>query len=242
MTTKSVYAAIAAVSKAMASEGISKTRRNEQQGYRFRGIDEVMNALAPMLVEHGLLILPRMLSRDATSYAAKSGGTIFNVAVEAEFDFVSVSDGSVHVVKMFGEAMDSADKATNKAMSAAYKYAAFQAFCIPTEGDNDADASHHEVASERQPAKPKAAKAKASSQPETPAFKPASQLPLTKPQLERLGSIAKRVGRQSAEVTAWLNKRYGVKNAGQLQQSQYDEVVSALEARGPLPMPGDGAE
>src|SRR5690606_19364534 len=45
-----------------------------------------------------------------------------------------------------GEAMDSADKATNKAMSAAYKYAAFQTFCIPTEGDNDADATTHEVA------------------------------------------------------------------------------------------------
>jgi hypothetical protein len=42
--------------------------------------------------------------------------------------------------------MDSGDKASNKAMSAAYKYAAFQAFCIPTEGDNDADATTHEVA------------------------------------------------------------------------------------------------
>jgi hypothetical protein len=54
-------------------------------------------------------------------------------------------DGSKHVVKTCGEAMDSADKATNKAMSAAYKYALFQAFCIPTEGDNDADATTQEV-------------------------------------------------------------------------------------------------
>jgi hypothetical protein len=43
--------------------------------------------------------------------------------------------------------MDSGDKATNKAMSAAYKYAAFQAFSIPTESDNDADASTHVVQS-----------------------------------------------------------------------------------------------
>jgi hypothetical protein len=62
-----------------------------------------------------------------------------------EFNFVSALDGSKHTVKTFGEAMDSADKATNKAMSAAYKYAAFQAFCIPTEGDTDADATTHEV-------------------------------------------------------------------------------------------------
>jgi len=45
--------------------------------------------------------------------------------------------------------MDSGDKATNKAMSAAYKYMAFQTFAIPTEGDNDADAHTHEVASKR---------------------------------------------------------------------------------------------
>ena len=51
-------------------------------------------------------------------------------------------------VTTYGEAMDSGDKATNKAMSAAYKYAAMQAFCIPTEGDNDADATTHEVAAE----------------------------------------------------------------------------------------------
>jgi hypothetical protein len=65
--------------------------------------------------------------------------------VHAEFDFVSASDGSKHTVSTFGEAMDSGDKATNKAMSAAYKYAAFQAFAIPTEGDNDPDNSTHEV-------------------------------------------------------------------------------------------------
>jgi hypothetical protein len=62
-----------------------------------------------------------------------------------EFAFVSVSDGSTHIVKTYGEAMDSADKATNKAMSAAYKYACLQTFCIPTEGDNDADATTHTV-------------------------------------------------------------------------------------------------
>jgi hypothetical protein len=53
-------------------------------------------------------------------------------------------------VQTYGEAMDSADKATNKAMSAAYKYAAFLAFCIPTEGDNDADATTPEPAARPQ--------------------------------------------------------------------------------------------
>jgi len=146
---RSVYECIVAVAGEMAREGIAKTRNNAQQGYKFRGIDEVMNALAPMLAKYKLLILPRVLSRESVERVTQKGGTLFYVTVECEFDFVSAEDGSKHTVKTYGEAMDSADKATNKAMSAAYKYAAFQTFCIPTEGDNDADAHTHEVSSSR---------------------------------------------------------------------------------------------
>jgi hypothetical protein len=116
-------------------------------GYNFRGIDDVYNAIAPLLAKHSLCILPRVLTRECVERSSKSGGALFYVTVEVEFDFVSAEDGSKHTVKTFGEAMDSGDKATNKAMSAAYKYAAFQAFSIPTEADNDADAHTHAVAS-----------------------------------------------------------------------------------------------
>lgn len=141
-----IYKAIAAVTAEIAKEGISKDRKNEQQGYRFRGIDDVYNALSPIIAKHGLVILPRVLHRECVERTTSKGGAIFYVTVEVEFDFIAAEDGSKHTVKTFGEAMDSADKATNKAMSAAYKYAAMQAFCIPTEGDNDADASTHEIA------------------------------------------------------------------------------------------------
>lgn len=137
----SVYKAINAVQKDLAKSGIAKDRRNTQgASYMFRGIDDVYNALAPLLATHGLCILPRVLGRECVERSSKSGGALFYVTVEVEFDFVCAEDGSKHTVKTFGEAMDSSDKATNKAMSAAYKYAAFQAFAIPTEGDNDADA------------------------------------------------------------------------------------------------------
>ena len=142
----SVYKAINAVQAELAKTGITKDRTNSQgSGYKFRGIDDVYNSIAPLLSKHGLCILPRVLSREVTERASKSGGALFYVVVEAEFDFVCTKDGSKHTVKTFGEAMDSGDKATNKAMSAAYKYAAFQAFSIPTESDNDADAHTHEV-------------------------------------------------------------------------------------------------
>lgn len=145
-----VYQAINAVQRALSKTGISKDRTNTQgSGYKFRGIDDVYNAVAPLLAEHGLCILPRMLTRICEERQSKAGGALFYVTVEAEFDFVSSEDGSKHTCRTFGEAMDSGDKATNKAMSAAYKYAAFQAFAIPTEGDNDADAATHEVSSQR---------------------------------------------------------------------------------------------
>lgn len=140
-----VYELIAAVSGELAKEGISKDRKNEQQGFKFRGIDDVYNALAPLLAKHGLVILPRMLSREVVERTTKNGGVLFYVTVAAEFDFVSSHDGSRHTVRTYGEAMDSGDKATNKAMSAAYKYATIQAFCVPTEGDNDSDRTTHEV-------------------------------------------------------------------------------------------------
>lgn len=134
-----VYTAISAVQGALAKEGISKNRKNQQQGYSFRGIDDVYNALSSLLAEHRLCIIPRYLSRTVTERESKGGGALFNVVVEAEFDLVG-PDGSKHTARNYGEAMDSADKATNKAMSAAYKNMALQVFAIPTEGDNDADA------------------------------------------------------------------------------------------------------
>lgn len=154
MTDKptNVYAKIAAVQGELAKVGIAKGRRNQQQGYNFRGIDEVYAALSPLLARYGLVIVPRVIGRECVERASARGGALFNVTVHAEFDFVSADDGSIHTASTYGEAMDSADKATNKAMSAAYKYAAFMTFAIPTEGDNDADATTHEVAVQTPPA------------------------------------------------------------------------------------------
>lgn len=146
-----VYAAIVQVMKAIGSAGIAKDRKNEQQGYKFRGIDDVYNALNGIMADASLCALPRVLKRDVTERATKSGGVLFYVVLDVEYDFVSATDGSKHTAVVVGEAMDSGDKATNKAMSAAYKYACMQVFCIPTEGDNDADGKTHEVAAKPVP-------------------------------------------------------------------------------------------
>lgn len=146
--TPHVYQAIADVQGELAKTGIAKNRQASGGGanYSFRGIDDVYAALSPLLAQHKLCVIPRVLERVVEQRTTKNGGALFNVTVRAEFDFVSAIDGTTHTAATFGEAMDSSDKATNKAMSAAYKYAAFMTFAIPTEGDNDADATIHEEA------------------------------------------------------------------------------------------------
>lgn len=146
MSAPAVYAAIAACTKALSRTGIEKSRQNTQQGFAFRGIDDVYNALSSVLAQHQLCIIPRVVRREVTERQTQRGGVLFYVVVEVEFDLVCAVDGSTHMARFCGEAMDSGDKATNKAMSAAYKYMALQLFCIPTEADNDADAHHHDVA------------------------------------------------------------------------------------------------
>ena len=140
-----VYGKIAAITADLSKIGISKDSKNSQQGYAFRGIDQVYGALSPLLAKHGLCILPRVTDRQVTERQNRNGGTLFYTTLTVEFDFVAAEDGSKHTIVTVGEAMDSGDKSSNKAMSASYKYAAFMAFCVPTEGDNDADASTHEV-------------------------------------------------------------------------------------------------
>jgi hypothetical protein len=140
-----VYRAIAAVTGDLAKEGISKDRKNQQQGFQYRGIDDVYCALSSLLATHKLCILPRITHRDSEERTSAKGGVLFYNAITAEFDIVSAVDGSRHTVCAYGEAFDSGDKSIGKAMSYAYKAMAFMTFCIPTEGDNDPDAQTHEV-------------------------------------------------------------------------------------------------
>lgn len=144
-TVPGVCGAIAAIQAALAKQGIAKARKNQQQGYAFRGIDDVYIALAPLLAEHGLCIVPCVKSRTCTERQTQRGGALFYTVVEVEYKIIAVADGSTVTACIFGEAMDSGDKSTNKALSAAYKYLCLQLFCIPTEGDNDADGTTHDV-------------------------------------------------------------------------------------------------
>jgi len=129
-----------AVQKAMAASGIAKSERNTHQKYQYRGIDQLMNALAPALAANEVLILSSVRNH---SMEQLQKGTRHVVTV----DFTVVGpEGELGPFSGMGECVDFGDKGLNKAIGAAFKYWAFTSLCIPTEATADeADAHSPEV-------------------------------------------------------------------------------------------------
>ena len=141
MGEKKIYKAILGV---MADVGhIGKDRFNDQQKYKFRGIDQIYNALQPAMIKNGVFAVPIVEKEDRTERTNHNGTVIFYSRLHVTYRFYA-DDESFVEASVIGEAMDTGDKATNKAMSVAYKYACFQVFCIPTEEMKDPDADTYE--------------------------------------------------------------------------------------------------
>lgn len=137
-------------------EPIKKEKTNQQQGFKFRGIDDVMISLHDLLAKHDVFITSEILGSTATERQTKSGGVLFYKEIDYKFNFFT-TDGSSVSTTVRGEAMDSGDKGSNKCISIALKYALFNMFLIPTAetAKADPDAETHEVAPHPQQSKPK---------------------------------------------------------------------------------------
>lgn len=134
---------------------IGKNTKNTQQGFMFRGIDAVMNALQPAMLKNNIFVVPEVLEQTREERQTSKGGTLIYSILKVKFTFFA-DDGSNISAVVIGEGMDSGDKASNKAMSIAFKYACFQVFCIPTEEMRDPDAECHEVKPKTKPQTPAA--------------------------------------------------------------------------------------
>ena len=132
-----IYEAIASIMKQGCA--ISKDKRNNQQGFNYRGIDDVMNVFNPLMAEHGIFVVPEVLEAKREERQTSKGGNLIYSVLRVKYTFYA-SDGSSISAVVIGEGMDSGDKASNKAMAVAMKYAMFQVFCIPTEEMQDPDA------------------------------------------------------------------------------------------------------
>lgn len=117
---------------------VTKGDFNTYDKYKFRGIDAVMNALNPAMRKNGIFVVPEVLEHHQDERQSQKGGLMIYTTCKVKYTFYA-KDGSSLDAVVVGEAMDRSDKSTNKAMSAAFKYACFQTFCIPTEEMQDAD-------------------------------------------------------------------------------------------------------
>lgn len=153
---KTIHEALAAIMRD--TDSIAKSRTNPQQGFKYRGIDDVMNGLHAAFSAHGVFIsVGQIVTILREQHTSAKGGILFYTINDYQFVFTA-EDGSSITAWGRGEAMDSGDKASNKAISIALKYALLQMFLIPTEDDKDPDAHQPVPVQRQQPAPQQPAK------------------------------------------------------------------------------------
>ena len=220
------------INKVMEQIGaIGKNNKNQQQGFMYRGIDAVMNALSPAFTANKVFVVPEVLEQtreERTSVKRASDGTertstLLYSLIKVKYTFYA-EDGSFVSATVIGEGMDSGDKATNKAMSIAFKYACFQVFCIPTEEMVDPDAECHEV-------KPKNAKndekasAPAATEPKQEVVEDVNKKVIDEAKVKVLAAA---IAKQGIDMTKVL-KLYKVDSLASMNVRQWNHCMQNLE-------------
>jgi hypothetical protein len=194
-----------AISNIMAEiRPIGKNKDNKQQGFKYRGVDEVMNTLQPALVKHKVFIVPEILEQTREEKTTKTGSVLIYSICKIRFTFYA-DDGSSISSIVIGEGMDSGDKSTNKAMAIAFKYACFQVFCIPTEEMKDPDRN---------------------SPPELAGKEPQNEDPVINDmKIKTLRSMMEKTGTAEDDLLGY----YQVKKISEMKTSTWMQAMSALE-------------
>lgn len=123
-------------------DAIDKGQTNTIQGWKFRGIDDMLNNLKPLFDKHRIGVLvntvqasePKFTTNEKTKKITKCSNLVMKYTFFAE-------DGSTVDSTVPAECVDNGDKGTAKGLSAAFKYCLIQNFIVPTkdmeEGDRD---------------------------------------------------------------------------------------------------------
>lgn len=188
---------------------IGKNQTNKQQGFKFRGIDAVMNTLQPLLAKHKVFVVPQVLEQTREERQSSKGGNLLYSILKIKYTFYA-EDGTFVEAITTGEGMDSGDKASNKAMAIAMKYAMFQVFCIPTEDDPDAET-------------PPESKKKVPEQPPVPTTRKITELELDT--LLKL-FVDKKITDEVVQQTLDL---YKISDLSELNDVQYAQILRKLK-------------
>lgn len=126
------------------TQPVEKNGMNQQQGFKFRSIDDTVASVRKALIKHNVAIVPEVVNVEKSTYQTKSGAVMNVSDVLVNYSFIA-EDGSSVVATMAGQASDSGDKAVSKALSMAFKYLCFQTFLCGTDGDPDAEVAPEAV-------------------------------------------------------------------------------------------------
>lgn len=228
-----IYKAINNVMKSITA--ISKDKRNTQQSFNYRGIDDVMNVLKPLLDDAGVFIVPEVLESLREERTTKSGGNLIYTVLKMRYWFFA-EDGSFITAVVQGEGMDSADKSTNKAEAIAMKYACFQVLCIPTEEMAQADPDGHSPEESTKATKKDTSKQGNTNPPEQQnkgqeskeKGKPGDSVQgenITEQQLKEFYKIA--AGKNAAVKT--ILSGYGIAKPAEIPAANYEEICDKVK-------------
>lgn len=194
---------------------IARERRGDSIRYQYRGIDDIYNALAPLCAKHGVFSVPIVNKHERFERQSKNGGTLFHVIADITYRFYC-DDGSFVDAVVVGEAMDSGDKAFNKALSIAHKYALTQVFKIRTE-DLDPDGEVHEVHEAVEKFDHR---------------KQQAHKLLTEAQLRKIQALANEAGLAGDDFREVVAKAVGkpVSNLNEIPFDRVDAVISAIKS------------
>lgn len=226
-TPPKIYAAISAIMGEL--EAIGKDHTNKNLQYKYRSIDDLCNALQPLMVKNKVITVPAVINEHYKEEQTRNGGSQTHAFLKVRFSYFAEDGSSVSSVTM-GEGTDSGDKASNKAMTAAQKYSFLQVFTVRTQDEKDPDG---ETPPETKPpareappkAKPKATPAPARG-PQGSAPKAGSRL--TEKQIARLYAIAYTKGWSRDRVHSAIQNKWKLTSAEGLNRKQYDELCAFL--------------
>lgn len=183
---------------------IGKTQRNKTQGFMYRGIDDVMNALQPLLAKNKVFMVPEILEQTREERTTSKGGNLIYSICKIKYKFYAEDGSSVEAITI-GEGMDSGDKATNKAMAIAMKYALFQVFCIPTDEMKDPDSETPEQSTKKSSV---------------------TDNKISEADAKKVEAMMKEMGWNVEEL---LQKNYKISKTTDLTASQYVKILEAIK-------------
>lgn len=188
---------------------IAKARKNEQQGYAFRGIEDILNAAHAVFMKHGVCVFPCVLDVKRETQTSQKGNVLLYTLLTVEYTFVA-ADGSERKARTVGEGMDSGDKSANKAMTAAFKNVLIQVLMIPFASDDPEDDSHELAQPPAQQQQPPASR---------PAQRPQQQAPQNTPDALNAASIRMVPYYWDADAKQMLKMQVGSLNDDQMYEA-----------------------